>query len=62
MTIQDLINHFGNLNKLSVFLGYDRARVYHWKSINKIPLLQQFIIEDLTDGALKANKTQIKRR
>ena len=51
MTKQQAIDHFQGIPQLADALGIHRQAIYQWESI---PLLRQYQIERLTDGALKA--------
>lgn len=53
MTVQEAIDYFGGPTRLCRALGIRRAAVGNWH--NGIPLLRQYQLERLTDGALRAH-------
>ena len=58
MTFSELKSHFGSIEKTRVALGYkSRQAIYRWGK-DGIPEPQQFRIEALTEGALRADRRQ----
>jgi hypothetical protein len=53
MTYQQVVEHFGSCALAGKALGIDRKAVHAWKR-KGVPLLRQYQIQALTDGALKA--------
>lgn len=56
MDFKDLKQHFGSIAKAAECLGIHRQAVYEWGKRGAIPEGQQYKIEVLTGGALKANR------
>lgn len=56
MDFNDLKQHFGSIAKAAERLGVHRQAVYEWKKRGVIPEGQQYKIEVLTNGALKADR------
>jgi hypothetical protein len=54
MTFDDLIDHFGSVDKAAKALGLSRQGVYRWQG-RDIPLPQQIAYEVATKGRLKAD-------
>jgi hypothetical protein len=52
MSIDEAIKYFGNLNQVLRKLGLTPSNMTRWKRQGYIPLLQQYRIAELTDGAL----------
>lgn len=52
MTINEAINHFGNLHRTCKALGICIQNMTRWKRQGYIPLLQQYRIAELTNGKL----------
>lgn len=59
MTVQEVINYFGNAAKAAQHLGLNKAAVRMWKFRGRVPSLQQYKIEIITNGYLKADKNEI---
>ena len=55
MNIQSAIKWAGSKSELAKRLQVSPGAVSHWVSASKIPELQQYKIESLTSGALKAS-------
>lgn len=53
MRFDDVIQHYGTQAEAARQLGVTRAAVWQWR-LEGIPLLRQYQIERLTDGALTA--------
>lgn len=52
MTIEETIKYFGNLNRVCIALDIASQNMTKWKKNGYIPLLQQYRIAKLTNGAL----------
>lgn len=52
MTLDEVIEHFGNLTRACDALGIAKQNTTKWKERDYIPLLQQYRIAELTDGKL----------
>ncbi len=50
----DVVQYFGNQNKLAIALGVTRAAVSNWKVLGVFPPKQCFVIEKLSKGKFKA--------
>jgi hypothetical protein len=55
MTLQELITHYGNLNRVSKAVGISIANVHRWKRQNEIPWITQLVIEKRTNGLFIAD-------
>ena len=55
MNIQEAELYFGNLSKLCRAIGHTTQAATHWRRQGYIPMLQQYRIERLTEGKLKAD-------
>ena len=53
MTIQEVLNYFGNQNKLAISLGVSRSAVGKWVKDNEIPPKRQIEIQRLTNSKIK---------
>jgi hypothetical protein len=54
MTYQDAVRHFnGNASELARALGLGVRSVYNWRIRGRIPPLQQYRLEELTQGQLR---------
>jgi transcriptional repressor of cell division inhibition gene dicB len=53
MTFQQVVDHFGSVRKIAEALGIGRKAVHAWKNIG-VPILRQYQIQTLTNGALVA--------
>lgn len=59
MTYQEAVRHFnGNASELARALGLGVRSVYNWRMRQRIPMLQQYRLEELTKGALKREATE----
>lgn len=57
MTVDEVINFYGNETMAAAFIGVSVQTVYNWKSSDSgIPRLTQLAIQTLTKNALKADK------
>ena len=54
MTKTEAINHFGGVRPLANALGLWVSAVYSWPE--RPPLLRQYQLEEITGGALKADR------
>ena len=55
MTLDEAIKHFGSGWRMCQELGLKSQNFTYWKKKNRIPLVQQLIIERMTDGLLEAD-------
>lgn len=53
MTVDEAIAYFGSPTRVCRALGIRRAAIGNW--CGQVPLLRQYQLERLTDGALKAH-------
>ena len=51
----DVVKHFGGIQKTTIALGISHPAVCRWGEV--IPEKQAFVIERITDGALKYDAT-----
>ena len=56
MDFNDLKRHFGSIAKAADAIGVHRQAIYEWKKRGGIPEGQQYKIQVLTSGALKARE------
>lgn len=56
MTLDDLVQKFGNKGQISLALGMSYSRIANWFYKGYIPQITQYQIEVLTKGKLKADK------
>lgn len=56
MTIDEVIEYFGNLHCVCVKLGLTPQNMTLWKRQGYISLVQQYRISELTGGALQPSK------
>ncbi len=59
MTLDEAIKYFGTGYKLCKALKIARTNITNWRSCGHIPELQQRRLEELTNGALKAERKKI---
>lgn len=52
MTIDEVIQHFGNLHKACIALNIAGQNLTKWKAQGYIPYLQQYRLAELTEGEL----------
>lgn len=52
MTRDEAVQHFGSVIKLGKAIGITPQGIYQWR--RGMPLKYQLIVQQLTDGALKA--------
>lgn len=55
MKPQELIDHFGNMNRTAKALGVSLPSVSKWVELNEVPELRQYQAQIATDGELKAD-------
>jgi hypothetical protein len=55
MQLEEAIKYFGTALKMCKELGIERQNYTFWRRKNRIPLVQQARIEQLTNGLLKAD-------
>lgn len=56
MSIEEVIEWFGNLNQVCIALNIAPQNMTKWKRQGYIPYKQQFRISQLTKGKLKPDK------
>jgi len=54
MELQEALDYFGNAYQLALKLKIKPQNITAWKKTGVIPLKQQYIIEAITNGYLKA--------
>jgi DNA-binding transcriptional regulator Cro len=54
MDLKDAVKHFGSQNQLAKALGIARQNITRWVN-DGIPPLQQYRLEEITQGKLKRN-------
>lgn len=59
MTFNDLCSHFGTGSAAARFLGISRQTLQNWKTRGRIPFDQQYRIQLLTKGKLKADVARL---
>lgn len=57
MTPDELIAHFGGLSAAARALGVKPPSVSEWKAAGRVPRVRQYQIEVVTDGALRADRS-----
>lgn len=60
MTITQLVKHYGSLYAVANVLGISRQVLTRWKKDNKVPILQQYRLEILTEGKLTVRDDKLK--
>lgn len=60
MTLNDLIQYFGNSYQFNKKTGMAHCNYIRWKKIGYIPIQTQSKIEEMTNGALKARLEDLK--
>jgi hypothetical protein len=60
MTFNDLVVHFGTVQKASEAIGFTRQTIYDWRD-RGIPDHRQLEIQKTLKGALKADRAVINR-
>lgn len=59
MTFDEIKKHYGSVEKARLALGFkSRQAIYRWKYEGGVPEPQQFRIEALSNGALKADRPE----
>lgn len=61
MTYTQLCSHFGTGSDVARALGLSRQTVQNWKTRKRIPFDQQYRIQLLTQGKLKADTASLLR-
>lgn len=56
MTLKEAIEYFGNGNSLCNVLNIERQNITNWRKKGSIPMYQQYRLERITKGELKADK------
>ena len=54
MSIEEAINFYGTCSKLCRALGIQRQNITYWKRKGYVPLFQQYRLQELSAGKLKA--------
>lgn len=54
MTLEEVIEYYGNQSKVARALHISRAALTEWKKRGYVPLVQQYRLEKITKGKLKA--------
>lgn len=62
MTLQEALDYYKTAYKLAQAIGISGQSVQTWKKNNKIPLLSQQRIQQVTNNALIADPIIIKKR
>lgn len=62
MTIDEAVKHFGTLYRVCKELSITPQNMTRWKRQGYIPLLQQYRIAELTDGALMPDEKDPKSK
>lgn len=55
MTLDHVLEHFGNMNRVARALGISRQAVWKWQRSGRVPLRAQYQIEIITARQLKAD-------
>lgn len=61
MTLEEVIEHFGSLYKVSKLTKFSHSTAYSWKKNGFIPIKTQMEIEEITGGELRANLDDCKK-
>lgn len=61
MTVDDVVKHFGSLYMVEKKTRFSHGTAYSWKKNGFIPIKTQMEIEEITEGALKANLQDCKQ-
>jgi hypothetical protein len=56
MTLYEAVEYFGSAYRLSKELGITVQNTTHWRKNGHIPMFQQFRLEKMTRGELRADK------
>lgn len=56
MTVDQVIKYFGGMTKAAEKLDTTRQTISRWNKRGYIPKLAQLLIENVTDGDLKADR------
>lgn len=59
MSLEEAVSYFGSGYRLCRALSIKEQNYTQWKQSKKIPLIQQLILEKLTQGKLKADDKEI---
>jgi len=62
MTLDDIVKHYGTGYRFSKVTGYSHSTFYWWKKIGRIPVMAQITIQELTNGALIADMSELNKR
>lgn len=54
MQVEKVIEHFGDTRKTAEALGLGYQTIWQWRKNGKIPILNQYKIQVLTDGEFMA--------
>lgn len=55
MTLEEVIKYFSSNTALAFYLNIDKSAISRWHIANRVPYVQQLKIEQITNGALKAD-------
>jgi len=55
MTLDDLMDYYGTIYKVSKGLGLSPSSAYHWWRLGYVPIETQIRIQEKTNGALVAD-------
>ena len=61
MTVAQVLQHYGSLYAATKAIGLARQQGTKWIKIDRIPILQQYLFEKLTDGKLVAKDDMLER-
>ena len=62
MTLSEAVKHFGSVWRICMELGLRGQNGSIWKRNNRIPIVQQMRIEQMTHGKLKADTQHFHRK
>lgn len=55
MNYQDVLDHFGTVQKICDVTGLTHQAVYYWKSAGKVSMVWQYKFQEMTEGKIKVN-------
>jgi hypothetical protein len=56
MTFKELLDHFGSQAAIAKAAGVTHQLVWAWKNADRVPVHWQYEFQDMTGGALKAER------
>ena len=59
MTIEEVLSHFGSIQRVADVTGVTYQAVYKWREEQRIPGVRQYHFEVLTKGQLLADREDV---